>query len=196
MSTSPTPEPAVFVHPQGLNESGDVGPGTRIWAFAHVMRGATVGSDCNIGDHAFVENGARIGSRVTIKNAVLVWDAVTIEDDVFLGPAVVFTNDHNPRAHRRLDPEAFLPTRVSEGATIGANATILCGLVVGSHAFVGAGAVVTRDVAAHALVVGNPAHRVGWVCICGRRLEGLSCPCGRHYVMVDEHAGLRERVDG
>src|SRR4051812_8109221 len=107
----------VFVHEKGLCESDDVGGGTRVWAFAHVMKGAVVGSGCNIGDHAFIESGARIGSRVTVKNAVLVWDKVTIEDDVFLGPNVVFTNDRNPRAAFKKAPAAFQPTLVRRGAS-------------------------------------------------------------------------------
>jgi UDP-2-acetamido-3-amino-2,3-dideoxy-glucuronate N-acetyltransferase len=173
---------AVYVHPAGLCESSTVGPGTRVWAFAHVMEGAVVGAGCNIGDHAFVEAGARLGDRVTVKNAVLVWNRVTVEDEVFLGPNAVFTNDLAPRAARRKSPEEFLPTLVRRGATIGANATVVCGTTIGRHAFVAAGAVVTRDVAAHALVAGNPARRIGWVCACGERLDAtLACVCGRAY---------------
>jgi acetyltransferase-like isoleucine patch superfamily enzyme len=172
----------VYVHPKGLCESSTVGPGTRVWAFAHVMERAVVGADCNIGDHAFVEAGARLGDRVTVKNAVLVWDQVTVEDDVFLGPNAVFTNDLTPRAGRKKSPDEFLPTLVRRGATVGANATVICGTTIGAHAFVAAGAVVTRDVPAHALVAGNPAQRVGWVCTCGGRLDAtLTCPCGRSY---------------
>ncbi len=175
--------PSVFVHPQGLCESDRVGPGTRIWAFAHVLPGAVIGSDCNICDHAFIEGGAAIGSGVTIKNAVLVWDKVTIEDDVFVGPNAVFTNDLRPRAAIKRAREAWLPTLVRRGATIGANATIVCGVTIGEHAFVAAGAVVARDVAPHALVAGNPARFLGWVCTCGERLprgqaEVLRCACG------------------
>lgn len=173
----------VFVHPQGLCESADVGAGTRVWAWAHVLEGAVVGAGCNICDHAFVEGGARLGDRVTVKNGVLVFDGVTVEDEVFLGPHVVFTNDLTPRAHVRKAPEEYVPTRVSHGASIGANATVVCGTTIGAHALVGAGAVVTGDVAPHALVVGNPARRVGWVCTCGHRLDdGLVCAaCGLRY---------------
>lgn len=172
----------VFVHPNGLCESTEVGSGTRVWAFAHVMPGAVVGSDCNVCDHAFVETGARVGDRVTIKNAVLLWDGVTVEDDVFIGPNAVFTNDLRPRAARERALVRLTPTTVRRGATIGANATVVCGTTIGPHAFVAAGAVVLRDVPAHALVAGNPARRVGWVCECGERLDGeLGCGCGRRY---------------
>lgn len=181
----------VFVHERGLCESSDVGSGTRVWAFAHIMDGARVGRDCNVCDHAFIEEGAVLGDRVTVKNAVLVWDKVVVEDDVFLGPNAVFTNDPNPRAAFKKPPEKFLSTRVCRGATIGANATIMCGVTVGEQAFVGAGAVVTHDVPAHALVFGNPARVAGWVCECGADLEdSLSCACGRAYRLADNAAGL------
>lgn len=175
-------DPSVFVHERGLCESDAVGPRTRIWAFAHVLKGAVVGADCNICDCAFIEGGARLGDRVTVKNAVLVWDKVTVEDEVFLGPNMVFTNDMNPRVAFKKPPETFLPTLVKRGASIGANATIVCGTTIGENAFIGAGTVVIRDVPAHALVVGNPARQVGWVCACGERLPAtLACACGRRY---------------
>lgn len=185
----------VQVHQKGLCESSSVGAGTRVWAFAHILPGAVVGKSCNICDHAFIEGGAVVGDRVTVKNAVLIWDGVSIGDDVFLGPNVVFTNDLTPRATMR---KPFLPTTVRRGATIGANATIVCGVTLGEHAFVAAGAVVIKDVAPHALVVGNPARRIGWVCVCGERLDaGLACSsCGQGHVMIDEadeSRGLRPR---
>ncbi len=171
-----------FVHERALCESDDVGAGTRIWAFAHVMRGAHVGSGCNVGDHAFIETGAWVGDRVTIKNAVLIWDRVRIEDDVFLGPGVVFTNDPNPRAAFKKPASRFVPTLVERGATLGANASIVCGVTIGAHAFVGAGAVVAKNVPSHAMVVGNPARRVGWMCSCGGKLDArLRCECGLAY---------------
>ena len=186
-------DPTVYVHPRGLCESDRVGPRTRIWAFAHVLPGAEVGADCNVGDHAFIEGGARLGDRVTVKNAVLVWDRVTVEDEVFLGPNMVFTNDLAPRVGFKKAPEQLVPTLVRRGATIGANATVVCGVTIGSHAFVAAGAVVVDDVADHALVAGNPARRIGWVCACGRRIgEPLACSCGRAYRLVDERAGLAD----
>jgi UDP-2-acetamido-3-amino-2,3-dideoxy-glucuronate N-acetyltransferase len=173
---------APFVHPKGLCESREVGAGTRVWAFAHVMDGAVVGRDCNLCDHTFIEDGARLGDRVTVKNGVAVWRAVTVEDDVFLGPYATFTNDLRPRSGQRLAPDEFVPTTVAQGATLGANTTVVCGIRVGRYAFVGAGAVVTRDVVDHALVVGNPARQVGWVCKCGLSLDAdLVCVCGRRY---------------
>ena len=183
---------SVFVHERALCESDDVGPGTRVHAFAHVMRGAVIGRDCNICGHAFVESGARIGDRVTVKNNVMVWDKVEVEDEVFLGPNVVLTNDPNPRVAFKKPPEKFLPTRIERGATLGANATIVCGVTIGRSAFVGAGAVVTRDVPAHALVVGNPARQRGWMCACGEKLPAsLRCACGRRY-RPSAGAGLEE----
>lgn len=150
-----------FVHPNALCESTRIGEGTRIWAFAHVLPGATIGRDCNVCDHVFVENDVVIGDRVTIKSGVQVWDGVRLEDDVFVGPNVTFTNDPFPRSKRT--PAAFTPTLVCRNASIGANATILPGLTIGREAMVGAGAVVTRSVPAAAIVAGNPARIVGYV---------------------------------
>jgi acetyltransferase-like isoleucine patch superfamily enzyme len=193
MSAMPAGAPAgVFVHPHGLCESDSVGSGTRVWAFAHVLPGAVVGRDCNICDHAFIESGARLGNNVTVKNGVLVWDGVEIGDDVFLGPAMVFTNDLNPRADIKKGAAELLATRVHHGATIGANATIVCGVTIGQRAFVAAGAVVIRDIPAHALMAGNPARRIGWVCTCGLRLDdALRCQtCGSAFRLVSDDAGL------
>ena len=138
-----------------LIETSEIGERTRIWAFAHVMKDAIVGSDCNIGDHTFIEGGASLGNNVTVKNGVSVWALVTVEDDCFLGPNCVFTNDLEPRAYLKKGPEKLLPTRVKAKSTIGANATILCGSTIGRGSFVGAGAVVIRDVGDYALVVGD-----------------------------------------
>ena len=186
-------DPSVLVHALALCESDDVGPRTRIWAFAHVLAGARVGADGNVGDHAFVEGGAVVGDGVTIKNGVLLWSGVTVEDGVFLGPGAVFTNDAGPRAPYPKGPAGWRATLVRRGATVGANATVLSGLTIGRWAMVGAGAVVTADVPDHALVVGNPARQAGWACECGRTLPGgLACACGRSYRLT-EAGTLEER---
>lgn len=150
----------VFVHERGLCESAEVGPRTRIWAFAHVLEGARVGADCNICDGVFVEGGAVVGDRVTVKCGVQLWDGVELGDDVFVGPNATFTNDPMPRSRQWL--EEYPRTVVREGASIGANATILPGVEIGIGAMVGAGAVVTRSVPPHAIVVGNPARITGY----------------------------------
>lgn len=179
----------VFVHSLGLCESASVGSGTRIWAFAHVLAGAKIGNDCNICDHAYVENGVSIGDRVTIKNRVLLFEGVTVQDDVFLGPGVIFTNDLHPRASIKRSGSELSTTVVRRGATLGAGVIVVCGISVGEHAFAGAGSVLTRDVPAHAFVVGNPGRIIGWACECGLRLsEDLNCSCGLRYRQGD--AGL------
>lgn len=145
-----------FIHPGAIVETGAVGRGTRVWAFAHILPGAQIGADCNICDGVFIENDVVVGDRVTVKCGVQLWDGVTLEDDVFVGPNATFTNDPFPRSRHR--PVEFSRTLVRRGASIGANATILPGLVIGQDAVVGAGSVVTRDVPAYAVVVGNPAR--------------------------------------
>jgi UDP-2-acetamido-3-amino-2,3-dideoxy-glucuronate N-acetyltransferase len=159
MSVTPcetTTERDFFVHPEALVESTEIGRSTRVWAFAHVMRGARVGSDCNIGDHAFIETGAIVGNNVTVKHGVAIWDRVTIEDNVFWGPNCVLTNDLNPRAYIKKSGSTLVPTLIRENATIGANVTIVCGVTIGQYAFIGAGAVIIRSVPNFALIVGNP----------------------------------------
>lgn len=150
-----------FVHPNALCESPNIGAETKIWAFAHILPNAVIGTDCNICDGVFIENDVIVGDRVTVKCGVQLWDGVTLENDVFVGPNVTFTNDRRPRSKHY--PEAFEKTLVSAGASIGANATILPGLVIGKSAMVGAGAVVTQSVPPHAIVVGNPARITGYV---------------------------------
>jgi acetyltransferase-like isoleucine patch superfamily enzyme len=182
-----------LIHPAAIVETDDVGSGTRVWAFTHVLPGASIGRECNIGGHCYVESGAVVGDRVTVKNGNAIWAGVTLEEGVFVGPGVVFTNDRQPRSPRlgvsgaRYDGEAWLAlTTVRRGATLAAGAIVLPGLTVGEFAFVAAGAVVTSDVAAHSLVVGTPARHVGSVCRCARRLDadadGGACPdCGVRY---------------
>ncbi|HJZ85252.1 MAG TPA: acyltransferase [Polyangia bacterium] len=178
-----------FAHPTAAVDSGaQIGDGTRIWHFCHVSAGARIGRDCVLGQNVYVGN-VRVGDRVKIQNNVSVYDGVELEDGVFCGPSCVFTNVWNPRAEIGRKQE-FRATRVRRGATIGANATILCGLTIGEYAMVGAGAVVTRDVPPYALVVGTPARPVGWMCACGGKLDqAFACPaCGRRYREGD--AGL------
>jgi acetyltransferase-like isoleucine patch superfamily enzyme len=184
-------EDGVFIDPLAICESEAVGAGTRIHAFAQVMEGARVGRDCNLCGQTFVESGAVIGDRVVLKNGVQVWAHVELESDVFVGPNATFTNDLRPRAARPHSEVAWLGTRIGRGASLGANATLICGHRVGEHAFVAAGAVVSHDVPAHALVAGNPARRIGWVCECAESLEAdLACRCGRRYRLVNEEEGL------
>jgi acetyltransferase-like isoleucine patch superfamily enzyme len=184
---------AARIHDRALVETDQIGDDTVIYAFAHVMPGVVIGRGCKIGDHVFVESGVRIGNDVTIKNGVSVWRHVEIGDNVFLGPNVTLTNDRYPRRRDTWEPA---PTWIEEGVSVGANATIVCGVRLGRRAVIGAGAVVTRDVAAHALVTGNPARQRGWACHCGRPLvetDGESmCPaCGRRYQITA--AGLLAR---
>jgi len=176
-----------------VDEGAKVGKGTRIWHFCHVMAGAEIGEGCTLGQNVFVAKGVRIGDGVKIQNNVSVYEGVTLEDGVFVGPSAVFTNVRTPRASfPRNRSEDFLPTVVKRGATIGANATIVCGVTIGEWAFVAAGAVVTKDVPPYALVAGVPAKRVGWACECGEILpfEGdrVTCSCGRAYERVGEEA--------
>jgi acetyltransferase-like isoleucine patch superfamily enzyme len=178
-------------HRTALVESKSIGEGTRIWAYAHVLAGASVGRKCNIGDHAFIERGATIGNNVTIKNCVCLWEGVTLEDDVFVGPGAVFTNDLYPRSPRMLEAQDryraksnwLVKTHVERGATIGAHATIIAGVRIGCYSLIAAAATVTRDVEPFSLVVGTPARKMGRVCRCGTRLgcefPFVTCPdCG------------------
>lgn len=185
-------DPTTFVHEKAICESDRIGPGTRIWAFAHILSGAEIGSDCNISDHVFVESDCRIGNRVVLKVGVQIYDRVEIEDEVFVGPGTLFSNDPAPRVAHRTDPANWLPTRVRRGASLGAGVTVVCGVTVGEYAFVGAGSVVSRSVPSQALVVGNPARQIGWVCVCCERLdEDLRCACGRSFSLAEGEEGLR-----
>lgn len=188
ISTGEVPQSSGRVHPSAVVDAGArIGAGTSIWHFSHVCGQAEVGEGCNIGQNVFIDNGAVVGNRCKIQNNVSVYKHVTLEDEVFCGPSMVFTNVYNPRAHIRKMDEAR-PTLVRTRATLGANCTIVCGNTVGRYAFVGAGAVVTRSVPDHALVVGSPARRIGWVCSCGERLgEDLACPaCAAAYAQGPE----------
>ena len=181
-----------------MDEGAKVGRGSRIWHFCHVMAGAEIGENCTLGQNVFVAKAVRIGNGVKIQNNVSVYEGVVLEDDVFVGPSVVFTNVRIPRApFPRNRSEDFLPTLVKRGATIGANATIVCGVTIGEWAFVAAGAVVTKDVPPYALVAGVPAKPLGWVCECGERIsfekETARCQaCGRCYRLAEP--GRVERV--
>ena len=197
----------VYVHPTALCDSDDVGPGSRLWAYVHVLKGAKVGANVNLGDHAFVENGAVLGDRVTVKNGVMVWMGVTVEDDCFLGPGMKFTNDLWPRSprmahipevpHRYEDPSRWMvETRVCRGAAIGAGAIIVAGVTIGEYATIAAGSLVSKDVAPHALVMGNPARQRGWVCMCGSKLAEASASwtcvhCDRSYEILDGRMTFR-----
>ena len=152
------PQPAHFEHPQSLVESADIGSGTRIWAFAHVLPDVRIGRNCNICDHAHLESGVLIGDNVTIKNSAFLPRGVTVEDNAFIGPGAVFTNDRYPRSRQ---PMNLLPTRIGAGASIGANCTIVCGVHIGPGAMIGAGSVVTHDIAPSTLAYGNPARERG-----------------------------------
>jgi acetyltransferase-like isoleucine patch superfamily enzyme len=181
-----------YKHPHALvEEPSRIGSNTRVWAFAHIAGGASVGRDCNICDHTFIEGKATVGDRVTIKCGVYLWDGVTLEDDVHVGPCATFTNDRRPRSKKYA--AEWQKTLVRTGASIGANATILPGLTIGCWAMIGAGAVVTRSVPDFALVLGNPARFVSWVCKCGLKLPSgertlVACTCGKQYRLQDGKA--------
>ncbi|RJX34028.1 MAG: N-acetyltransferase [Desulfarculus sp.] len=177
----------VFIHPQAIVDSASIGPGTRVWAFAHVMPGARIGADCNICEHVFIEDDVVLGDQVTVKSGVYIWNGISIEDKVFVGPNATFTNDRFPRskAYQAVYPR----TLIRRGASLGAACVLIAGVTVGRYAMVGAGAVVTKDVPDYALVFGNPAHFQGWICTCGKRLrladqQEATCPCGLSYRLV------------
>jgi UDP-2-acetamido-3-amino-2,3-dideoxy-glucuronate N-acetyltransferase len=186
-----------FAHESSYVDDGaQIGAGTKIWHFSHVMPGAVIGERCNLGQNVVVMPGTRIGNNVKIQNNVSIYEGVELEDDVFCGPSCVFTNVINPRSHVSRKHE-YKATKVGRGSTIGANATIVCGVTLGEYAFVGAGAVVTSDVPAYGLMVGVPARRVGWTCQCGERLRTPAprsdCDaCGAGY--QEENGVLRQIV--
>lgn len=177
-----------YSHPNAIVESSSIGRETKIWAFSHILERAIIGENCNIGEGCYIENRVTIGNNVVIKNNISLWDGIIIEDDVFLGPNVVMTNDQFPRA--KVYHSEPVSTIVKKGASIGANATIICGLTIGEYALVGAGSVVTKDVPAFSLVYGNPAQFRSWICVCTKKLgdfEGeISCLCGRRFEKLNK----------
>ncbi|RLE66044.1 MAG: N-acetyltransferase [Thermoprotei archaeon] len=182
-----------YVHPTAVVEEGvQIGEGTRIWHFAHVRKGAVIGKNCNIGKDVYIDADVKIGDGVKIQNGVSVYRGVTLEDKVFVGPYAVFTNDLYPRAFSK-DWE-LVPTLVKEGASIGANATIVCGVTIGRYSMVAAGAVVTKDVPDYGLVLGNPARLVGFVCYCGRPLRKITDMDDVFVKYICKHCGREIKV--
>jgi UDP-2-acetamido-3-amino-2,3-dideoxy-glucuronate N-acetyltransferase len=181
------------IHPSAIVDEGAVlGDGTRVWHFAHVCAGARIGDQCSLGQNVFIGNDVRIGDKVKIQNNVSVYDAVTLEDEVFCGPSMVFTNVYNPRS-AVVRKDEYRRTLVRRGATIGANATIVCGVTIGEHAFIAAGAVVNRDVPAFALMAGVPARRIGWMSRFGERLALPAAGAGQ---AVCPHSGDTYLLEG
>ncbi len=193
---------SVSVHATALVETDDIGPGTRIWAFVHIGSDAHVGRDCNVCDYVVVQSEVHVGNRVTLKERATIGTGAHIEDDVFVGPGVWMPNDRSPRSPRMLGvPEVtarygsqenwLAASRICRGASIGTGVIIMPGLTIRPYAMVGAGALVTKDVTSHRLVVGNPARAIGWVCVCGMRLQpseedSWKCECGRRFHLTDE----------
>lgn len=184
---------SVYIHKNAIVENDEIGADTRVWAFAHILKGAKIGRNCNICDHCFIESDVVIGDNVTIKNGVYIWDGLRIEDDVFIGPCVTFTNDPRPRSKVYLSK--FIQTFIKKGASIGANTTVLCGITIGKYSMVGAGSVVTRDIPDYALAYGNPARIKGYICECTQKLEfhnqSAKCHCGKEYIIEN---GVVSRV--
>ncbi len=178
---------AYFVHESSYVDDGVViGKHSKIWHFTHILAGSRIGENCNIGQNVVIGPDVCIGNGCKIQNNVSVYKGVTLEEDVFCGPSMVFTNVYNPRAHvRRMDEMRY--TLVRRGASLGANCTVVCGVTIGEYAFVGAGAVITKDVPSHTLVYGNPARVHGYVCKCGEKLENLTCPtCALSYITAED----------
>jgi len=181
-----------FIHPSSfIDDDVQIGEGTKIWHFCHIMSGAKIGKNCKIGQSVFIDRDVKIGNNVKIQNNVSVYRGVTLEDNVFCGPSMAFTNVFNPRSAYPRDIREYRGTLVKKGATIGANATIICGVTLGENAFIGAGTVVTEDVPDYALVYGNPARIKGWMCECGEKLEfkndrAICNKCGKEYKILNE----------
>lgn len=181
------------IHPTAVvDEGAQIGDGSRIWHWAHICAGAQIGSHCSFGQNVFIGNDVIIGNNVKIQNNVSVYDAVHLEDDVFCGPSMVFTNVYNPRS-AIIRKNEYRKTLVRKGATLGANCTIVCGVTIGEYAFIGAGAVINKDVLPFALMVGVPAKQRGWMCICGVQLKGkgmVACECGCKYNINESNCVL------
>lgn len=177
-----------------VDEGARIGTGTRVWHWVHVCGGASIGNDCSLGQNVFIGNDVKIGNRVKIQNNVSVYDAVYIEDDVFCGPSMVFTNVHNPRS-AVVRKNEYRPTLVKKGASLGANCTIVCGVTIGEYAFVGAGAVVSRDVPPHALMVGVPAKQIGWMSEAGDRLHGTGLVTAKDGTKYEITANSCRRIE-
>lgn len=177
-----------------VDDGARIGSGTRIWHWVHVCGGAHIGNDCSLGQNVFVGNDVKIGNRVKIQNNVSVYDAVYIQDDVFCGPSMVFTNVHNPRS-AVVRKNEYRPTLVKKGATLGANSTIVCGVTIGEYAFVGAGAVVSRDVPPYALMVGVPARQIGWMSEAGERLVGTGIVTAKDGTKYEISADSCRRIE-
>ena len=189
--------PDYFAHESSyIDDGAQIGKGTKIWHFCHVMPGAVIGERCNLGQNVVVMPGSRLGNNVKVQNNVSIYEGVVLEDDVFCGPSCVFTNVVNPRSHVSRKAE-YQSTLVRRGTSIGANATILCGITLGEYSFIGAGAVVRSDVAAFAIMVGVPARRVGWMCRCGLRLQvrDSRATCGACGTVYHESDGLLRLID-
>lgn len=178
-----------YIHPQAIVESKNIGHGTNIWAFSHIQRDVKIGSNCNIGEGCFIENGVIVGNDVVIKNNISIWNGITIEDNVFLGPNVVLTNDLYPRA--KIYHNNIVKTIIKVGASIGANATIICGITIGQYSLIGAGSVITKDIPDYALYFGNPAEFKNWICICTKKIffenDKYQCKCGKSYLKENDN---------
>jgi acetyltransferase-like isoleucine patch superfamily enzyme len=198
----------IYIHPTAIVETRQIGRGTRIWAFTHIMKDVSLGTDCNVGEHCFIEAGVMIGNNVTIKNGNMIWEGVTIEDGVFVGPQVLFTNDLYPRSprlpqasKRYSDRQWLRPIRLGYGTSLGAGSVMLAGVTTGEFSMVGAAAVVTKNVPAYALMLGAPASVRGWVCTCGQPLrfqaEYAQCgDCGLEFIQDDGLVSLMHRRVG
>ncbi|MFZ2538325.1 MAG: acyltransferase [Oscillospiraceae bacterium] len=181
-----------FVHESSYIDDGVIiGKGTKIWHFSHIQKGAIIGEECTFGQNVNVSNNVKIGNHVKVQNNVSIYEGVILEDYVFCGPSMVFTNDLTPRCKYPKGNTGYKKTIVKEGASIGANATIVCGYTIGKHALIGSGAVVTKDVPDYALMVGIPAKQIGYVCECGEVLKNDFCckNCGRNYVLTGHSLG-------